>query len=380
MRVILTETEDEADQALAALGRSDDSPETLEEVAKKYSIDEATKSTGGLRQGVVAGQSEPALDEADLLRGRGRARRPVRDRRRLLRDPGREDHPGDDPVARRDVERAGPRRRSPPSASRRSRTQFQDDFQTKWIARTFCAEDYRIDRCSNAPSPAARPVHRGARSTPPAATRSVPVARGRSNPGRAGVFGSPPPVGPPAGPASGPRPRQPAPCRPAWSRAEPCRRAVSRRARCRRAASRRAPSRRAPCRLARRLRAASGPMTAGAPGAWRRSVGLRGARAPRRDHPQAAAGVPLGSRAGRALDRPAHGRGGLRARRRRRGAATTRSSATSSATCSSRSSSSRCCSRSASAGSLAEVAETSCREADPPPSARLRRRSEAETG
>ena len=32
-------------------------------MAKKYSIDEATKSTGGLRQGVVAGQSEPALDE-----------------------------------------------------------------------------------------------------------------------------------------------------------------------------------------------------------------------------------------------------------------------------------------------------------------------------
>ena len=106
VRVILTETEDEANQALAAL-ESDDSPESFEEVAKKYSIDEATKSTGGLRQGVVAGQSEPALDEADLLLGRGRARRPVQDRCRLLRDPGREGDPGDDPVADR-RERAGP--------------------------------------------------------------------------------------------------------------------------------------------------------------------------------------------------------------------------------------------------------------------------------
>ena len=30
---------------------------------------------------------------------------------------------------------------------------FQEDFQTKWVARTFCADDYRIDRCSNAEPP-----------------------------------------------------------------------------------------------------------------------------------------------------------------------------------------------------------------------------------
>ena len=55
----------------------------------------------------------------------------------------------------------------------------------------------------------------------------------------------------------------------------------------------------------------------------------------------------MGPRAGRALDRPAHGRGGLRAGRRRAHAATTPSCSTSSATSSSRSTSSRCCSRSA---------------------------------
>ena len=58
----------------------------------------------------------------------------------------------------------------------------------------------------------------------------------------------------------------------------------------------------------------------------------------------------MGPRAGRALDRPAHGRGGLRARRRRAHAATTPSCSTSSATSSSRSTSSRCCSRSAAPG------------------------------
>ena len=82
----------------------------------------------------------------------------------------------------------------------------------------------------------------------------------------------------------------------------------------------------------------------------------------------------MGPRAGRALDRPAHGRGGLRAGRRRARAATTPSCSTSSATCSSRSTSCRCCSRSAAPASLAEVAEHVPPEADPPPPARLRRR------
>ena len=83
-------------------------------------------------------------------------------------------------------------------------------------------------------------------------------------------------------------------------------------------------------------------------------------RARRADAP-AARRVPVGSRAGRALDRPAHRRGGLRARRRRARAATTPSCSTSSATCCSRSTSCRCCSRSAARGTSAEVAEH-CRQ------------------
>ena len=77
--------------------------------------------------------------------------------------------------------------------------------------------------------------------------------------------------------------------------------------------------------------------------------GRRG-RASRRADPEAAARVPVGPRAGRALDRPAHGRRGVRARRRPRTTATTRSCSTSSATCSSRCTSCRCCSRSAGTG------------------------------
>ena len=65
----------------------------------------------------------------------------------------------------------------------------------------------------------------------------------------------------------------------------------------------------------------------------------------------------MGPRAGRALDRPAHGRRGVRAGRRGLGGRRRASCWTSSATCCSRCTSWRCCSRSAAPGSLAEVAE-----------------------
>ena len=84
--------------------------------------------------------------------------------------------------------------------------------------------------------------------------------------------------------------------------------------------------------------------------------------APRRAHAPPAARVPVGPRAGRALDRPAHGRGGLRARRRRATRATTPSCSTSSATCCSRSTSCRCCSRSAAPGRPGRRSPSTCRQ------------------
>ena len=82
----------------------------------------------------------------------------------------------------------------------------------------------------------------------------------------------------------------------------------------------------------------------------RTSAARRGSpgRAPaaRRDHAPAAGRVPLGPRAGRALDRASHDRGGIRARGRRPQRATTPSCSTSWATSCSRSTSWPCCSRS----------------------------------
>ncbi len=75
-----------------------------------------------------------------------------------------EDHAGNDhlPCGRDRPDQADARRCR---ASRRSRRRFQANFQTKWIARTFCADGYRIDRCANA-EPAAEHLHGRGRREP----------------------------------------------------------------------------------------------------------------------------------------------------------------------------------------------------------------------
>lgn len=194
IRVVVTKTEAEANQALSDLG-SDPSPKTWATVATKYSIDEATKSTGGLRQGVVAGQSEPALDEQAFAAAEGELVGPFK---------------GDagfyvievekiTPAATTSVDDASQQIEQTLVAARQQQLaqSFQEDFQAKWSARSFCAEAYRIGNCANAEPPPDPCTEEVAKSTgcdaPVASTK--PIA-----PGTAGVFGGTAPTGLPQGP------------------------------------------------------------------------------------------------------------------------------------------------------------------------------------
>jgi parvulin-like peptidyl-prolyl isomerase len=194
VRVILTKDEADANAALAAL-QKDDSDQSFKQVAKKYSVDEATKSTGGLRQGVVEGQSEPTLDTQIFNAQPNTLVGPFK---------------GDAGFYVIEVQKVTPAVTSPLDDVRQQISQtlaaqrqqeiaqsFQNDFQSKWISRTFCAEGYRIDRCANAEPP------------PPTCTEELikttgcdaPVPpRGVVEPGSQGVFGSTPPTVLPQGP------------------------------------------------------------------------------------------------------------------------------------------------------------------------------------
>ncbi len=198
VRVILTKDEADADEALAAL-EADSSAKSFDEVAKKFSVDEATKSTGGLRQAVVEGQSEPLLDESIFSAPEGELVGPFE---------------GDAGWYVIQVEKTTPAETTPLDEAREQIQQtliaarqqevaaaFQEDFQAKWVARTFCAEDYAIDRCANAPAPPDPCTEEVAETqgcdAPVPSTR--PIA-----PGTAGVFGTPAAAGLPQGPIAPP--------------------------------------------------------------------------------------------------------------------------------------------------------------------------------
>jgi foldase protein PrsA len=194
VRVILTKTEADANAALAAL-QKDDSDQSFKAVASKYSVDEATKSTGGLRQGVVKGQSEPTLDDQiftaplNQLVGpfKGDAGFYVIEVQKIT------------PAVTQSLDDVGDQIRQTLAAQRQQTIaqDFQTDFQNKWIARTFCADGYRIDRCSNAEPPPPTCTEQLIKTT---GCDAPAPPRGVFEPGTQGVFGAPAPAVKPQGP------------------------------------------------------------------------------------------------------------------------------------------------------------------------------------
>ncbi|HEX2128089.1 MAG TPA: peptidyl-prolyl cis-trans isomerase, partial [Solirubrobacterales bacterium] len=205
VRQIKTKTEAEAQDALGQL-EQDDSPKSWERVAKEFSIDEATKPAGGLSQAVVEGQNEPALDEQIFSAPEGELVGPFET------DTGwyaiqvesispAQTQPLDCPPDDEDCTPASDTIRQTLLAARQQQlaSAFQQDFTAKWRARTVCAEDRLVERCSNAEAPDDPCTEEVAEETgcgaPVPSTKPI-------LPGTAGVFGAPAPAGLPQGPCA----------------------------------------------------------------------------------------------------------------------------------------------------------------------------------
>jgi foldase protein PrsA len=196
VRVILNKDEAQVEDARATLEK-DDSAKSWEQAAKEFSTDEASKNAGGLRQGVIAGQSDPAFDEEVFSAPEGELVGPFETEEGFYLIQV-------DSITEAEttpLEKASEQiTQQLTSAQQQAAAQdFENDFVDKWSARTVCAPDYIIERCGNAPEP---PRPEGAppvQSTRPAA----PGAAGSVTPGLAtgglaqGPY--PPPVDQPAG-------------------------------------------------------------------------------------------------------------------------------------------------------------------------------------
>jgi foldase protein PrsA len=172
LKIILTKTEAQSKKAKAAL----DSGQSFGTVARKYSIDQATKGDGGVLTGVPKGQQEKSLDAATFKAPLNKVGGPVKTQFGYYIF---------------EVTKITPGKQQPLSTSKASIKQllvsqkqqttldtFVKDFQKKWKDQTTCQKGYQTNDCSNPPK--AKP------STPAPATTATP----QQNPPPAGGSGT----------------------------------------------------------------------------------------------------------------------------------------------------------------------------------------------
>jgi parvulin-like peptidyl-prolyl isomerase len=176
LRIALTKGEAKANQAKAAL----EDGESWKDVAKQYSIDEASKSQAGKLPDQAEGTLEKALDEAVFKAKQGQIYGPVKTQF------------GYYVFEVDDVKKASQQTLAQAKETIRQTLQSQNqqkaldkfvkDFQEKWKERTECREPYVTQQCSNAPK------------ATPTPSQAAPAQPGQ--PGQPGQPAQPPPAQP----------------------------------------------------------------------------------------------------------------------------------------------------------------------------------------
>ncbi|HYZ27581.1 MAG TPA: peptidyl-prolyl cis-trans isomerase [Thermoleophilaceae bacterium] len=150
--VVLTRTKAKADQAKAAL----DGGQKWAAVAKKYSIDQASKAQGGKLPGVAKGQQEKAFDDAIFGAKKGAITGPVKTQFGYYVFEVTKITPASQQslAQTKDTIRNLLKSQNQQKALNDFVTQFRKDYKDK----TKCAKAYLIPDCSNAPKQKTQPA------------------------------------------------------------------------------------------------------------------------------------------------------------------------------------------------------------------------------
>jgi foldase protein PrsA len=148
LHVVLTKTEDKANQARSAL----DSGQSWKDVAKKYSIDQASKAQGGKLQSVAKGQQDKALEDAVFAAKKGELTGPVKTQfgwyvftvDKIT------------PASQQSLDQSRDTIKNLLKSQRQQKAldDFIKDFRDEYKGKTHCADDFRVAECDNAPKSA----------------------------------------------------------------------------------------------------------------------------------------------------------------------------------------------------------------------------------
>jgi foldase protein PrsA len=198
LNVVLTKTRARANKALSALRNGN----PWKAVAKKYSIDQASKDAGGKLPGVTPGQQEKAFDDAVFKARKGQIEGPIKTQFGYyvfevtkITPKSQQTLQQATPTIKQLLQQQGEQKRL---------NDFVKSFEKKWKGRTNCREDFVIQMCKNAPKPKANQ-----QTTPPGAVPQPGQGQQQAPPGAGGAQAPPAQAPPQQAPPQQAPPAQP---------------------------------------------------------------------------------------------------------------------------------------------------------------------------
>jgi parvulin-like peptidyl-prolyl isomerase len=146
IRLIVNKEEEKAEKALDQLEEGRTAGD-WSRTAKEFSEDPATKDKGGLQKGIAEGSLEPPLEAAVFGALEGQLEGPVKAPRGFV--VFEVQSANEETVEPLKAVGGQIKSQLAQQLEQQSFAAFVDDFNAKWLARTFCAEDYLTPRCAN---------------------------------------------------------------------------------------------------------------------------------------------------------------------------------------------------------------------------------------
>ena len=189
IRVVVTKDQAQAEAAKKAL-EADNSPQSWDKVAAKYSTDQASKDKGGVRQAVTPGTLEGDLDSQVFDAAQGVVSGPVQTPLGFYVFQVDKITPGG--AQPFDQVKAQLKQQLQSQSEQESFSAFIEDYRAKWTDVTVCADGYVIDRCENFVAGGTQPCteqQQKQTGCPPPVTERSPVAPGTA--GASALGGAP---------------------------------------------------------------------------------------------------------------------------------------------------------------------------------------------
>jgi parvulin-like peptidyl-prolyl isomerase len=146
IRLVVNKDKSKAESALADL-KGDDSPGSWKKVANKYSEDELSKAKGGFQKGIAEGVLEEPLNERIFSTPENRVEGLVKTERGYNIFEVENSTP--ESVQELETVESQIKSQLEQQGEQEAFTSFVANYSSKWKSRTFCADDFTIERCAN---------------------------------------------------------------------------------------------------------------------------------------------------------------------------------------------------------------------------------------